>query len=86
MAEIERAQGKPGRKPALGRQHVELLRAITREQPRASLDEVTRELQRRAQMTVCTATVRKALRQAGIAIQILEQLLPVDTRIAVEAR
>jgi putative transposase len=66
MAEIERAQGKPGRKPALGRQHVELLRAITREQPRASLDEVTRELQRRAQMTVCTATVRKALRQAGI--------------------
>ncbi|MBK6279874.1 MAG: IS5 family transposase [Gammaproteobacteria bacterium] len=66
MAEIERVQGKPGRKPALGKQHVELLRAITREQPRASLDEVTRELQRRAQMTVCTATVRKALRQAGI--------------------
>ena len=40
---------------------VEVLCAITMEQPRASLDEVTRELQRRTGAAVCSATVRKAL-------------------------
>lgn len=59
-------RGTPGRKPALGAQHVEVLRAITLEQPRSSLDEVTRELERRTGVTVCSATVRGALRQAGI--------------------
>ena len=40
-------QGRVGRKPALNAQHIETLRAITREQPRSSLEEVTRELHRR---------------------------------------
>ena len=59
-------QGRVGRKPALNAQHIETLRASTREQPRSSLEEVTRELHRRTGAEVCTATVRKALRQAGI--------------------
>jgi putative transposase len=59
-------RGRPGRRPALNAQHIQVLRAITGEQPRSSLDEVTRELQRRAGVTVCTVTVRNALRQAGI--------------------
>lgn len=59
-------RGRSGRKPALNTQHVEALRAITREQPRSSLEEVTRELRRRTGAEVCAATVRKALRQAGI--------------------
>ena len=43
-----------------------VLRTITQEQPRSSLGEVTRELQRQAGVKVCTVTVRKALREAGI--------------------
>jgi putative transposase len=66
MAEDSTTRGRPGRKPALSAQHIRVLRSITREQPRSSLDEVTRELQRRASVEVCSATVRKALRQAGI--------------------
>jgi putative transposase len=57
---------RAGRKPSLNAQHVAVLRAITREQPRSSLDEVTRELLRRACVKVSTVTVRKALREAGI--------------------
>ena len=63
---------RPGRKPSLNAQHTEVLRAITREQPRSSLDEVTRELFRRAGVKVSTVTVRKALREAGI-----ERLKPI---------
>ena len=48
------------------------LRAITQEQPRSSLDEVTRELFRRTGAKVSTVTVRKVLREAGI-----ERLKPV---------
>lgn len=59
-------RGRSGRKPALDAKHVETLRAITREQPRSSLDEVTRELYRRTGTQACPATVRKALRLAGI--------------------
>jgi transposase len=64
--------GRPGRKPSLNAQHVAVLRAITREQPRSSLDEVTRELFRRTGAKVSTVTVRKALREAGI-----ERLKPI---------
>lgn len=64
--------GKPGRRPSLTAQHTAALRAITQEQPRASLDEVTRELQRRTGVKVNPVTVRKALREAGI-----ERLKPV---------
>lgn len=62
----EDTRSRAGRKPALRAQHIEVLRAITGEQPRSSLEEVTRELQRRTGVAVCTVTVRKALRQAGI--------------------
>ncbi|MEW6037265.1 MAG: IS5/IS1182 family transposase, partial [Pseudomonadota bacterium] len=41
-------RGVPGRKPVLNAEHVAVLRAITHEMPRSSLDEVTRELGRRA--------------------------------------
>ena len=58
--------GRPGRKPALNAEHTAVLRAITQEQPRSSLDEVTRELFRRSGVKVSTPTVRKALREAGI--------------------
>lgn len=58
--------GRPGRRPSLNADHIAVLRAITREQPRSSLDEVTRELLRRAGVKVSTVTVRKALREAGI--------------------
>lgn len=58
--------GRPGRKPSLNPDHVAVLRAITQEQPRSSLDEVTRELLRRTGTKVSTVTVRKALRGAGI--------------------
>lgn len=58
--------GRPGRKPALNAEHTAVLRAITQEQPRSSLDEVTRELFRRTGVKVSTVTARKALRQAGI--------------------
>ena len=58
--------GRPGRRPSLNADHTVALRAITQEQPRSSLDEVTRELFRRAGVKVSTVTVRKALREAGI--------------------
>lgn len=58
--------GRPGRKPSLNVEHSAVLRAITQEQPRSSLDEVTRELLRRTGVKVSTVTVRKALREAGI--------------------
>ena len=46
-------RGTPGRKPLLQVEHIKVLRSITREQPRSSLDEVTRELQRRTGLTAC---------------------------------
>ena len=58
--------GRPGRKPSLNAKHTAVLRRIIREQPRPSLDEVTRELLRRAGVKVNPVTVRKALREAGI--------------------
>ena len=74
MADESIQRGRPGRKPLLQAQHVKVLRSITREQPRSSLDEVTREFQRRTQLSVCSVTVRKALRQAGI-----DRLKPLRT-------
>ena len=67
-----RQAGRPGRKPSLNAEHAVVLRQITHEQPRSSLDEVTRELFRRAGVKVSTVTVRKALREAGI-----ERLKPI---------
>lgn len=60
------SRGRRGRRPALNAEHVSVLQTITQEQPRASLEEVTRELARRCGVGVHPATVRKALREAGI--------------------
>lgn len=68
----DQQRGRPGRKPALSAEHIAVLRAITQEQPRSSLDEVTRELFRRSGAKVNPVTVRKALREAGI-----ERLKPI---------
>lgn len=65
--QVRRGKGTVGRRPSLNAVHVKVLRAITREQPRSSLDEVTRELHRRTGAVVCSATVRTVLRSAGIA-------------------
>jgi len=74
--------GRPGRRPALNADHATVLRAITQEQPRSSLDEVTRELFRRAGVKVSTVTVRKALREAGI--ERLKPLRRAGERAAVQ--
>ena len=74
--------GRPGRKPSLNAAHTKVLRAITREQPRSSLDEVTRELFRRSGVKVSTVTVRKALREAGI--ERLKPLRRASERAAVQ--
>src|SRR5574343_802732 len=71
-ASMVEGNNKGGRRPLLNEEHVAVLRAITTEQPRSSLGEVTKELGRRTGMTVCTVTVRKALREAGI-----ERLKPI---------
>lgn len=59
-------KGRPGRKPVLTADHGVVLTSIVQELPRSSLDELTRELNRRCALNVCSATVRKALEQAGI--------------------
>lgn len=74
--------GRPGRKPALSAEHTTVLRVITQEMPRSSLDEVTRELFRRTGTKVHPVTVRKALRQAGI--QRLKPLRRASERAAVQ--
>jgi len=76
--------GRPGRKPSLNAEHTAVLRAITQEQPRSSLDEVTRELFRRTGTKVNPVTVRKALRQAGI--ERLKPLRRAGERAAVQGR
>lgn len=80
-AQVEQP-GRPGRRPSLNAEHTAALRAITQEQPRSSLDEVTRELFRRAGVKVSTVTVRKALREAGI--ERLKPLRRAGERAAVQ--
>ena len=74
--------GRPGRRPSLTAEHTTVLRAITQEQPRSSLDEVTRELLRRTGVKVNPVTVRKALREAGI--ERLKPLRRAGERAAVQ--
>ena len=74
--------GRPGRRPSLNAGHTAVLRAITQEQPRSSLDEVTRELLRRTGTKVNAVTVRKALREAGI--ERLKPLRRAGERAAVQ--
>ena len=58
---------RPGRKALLTPDHDAVLVAVAHELPRSSLDELTREFNRRCGLGVCSATVRKALKRAGIA-------------------
>ena len=74
--------GRPGRRPSLNAEHTAVLRAITQEQPRSSLDEVARELLRRTGTKVNAVTVRKALREAGI--ERLKPLRRAGERAAVQ--
>jgi transposase len=76
--------GRAGRRPSLNAEHTAVLRAITQEQPRSSLDEVTWELFRRTGTKVNPVTVRKALRQAGI--ERLKPLRRAGERAAVQGR
>lgn len=57
---------RAGRKALLTADHGAVLKSIAHELPRSSLDELTREFNRRCELNVCSATVRKALKQAGI--------------------
>jgi putative transposase len=50
----------------LNAQDVQDLVALTREIPQASMDELTREFVRRSGKQICSATVRKALKRAGV--------------------
>jgi putative transposase len=65
-------KGRPGRRPSLNAEHVQVPRAIVAELPRTSPQEVTTELLRRTGVKVNPVTVRKALRLAGV-----ERLKPV---------
>lgn len=66
MAHSEQDKRRPGRKALLTADHGVVLTTIAHELPRSSLDELTREFNRRCGLSVCSATVRKALKQAGI--------------------
>lgn len=66
MSEVASGRGKGGRKRSLNAAHLELLRQITQAHRHASLDEITGELVRQSGISVCSATVRKGLRAAGI--------------------
>ena len=57
---------RAGRKALLTAEHGAVLTDIAQELPRSSLDELTREFNRRSELNVCSATIRKALKQAGI--------------------
>jgi len=59
----ERA-GRPGRKPSLNAEHTAVLRAIVRERPRCSLDELTRELFVRTGIQVNPVTYTEAHRRS----------------------
>lgn len=76
--------GRSGRKPSLNAERATVLRAIVQEQPRSSLDELTRELFRRTGTKVNPVTVRKALREAGIVR--LKPIRRVGERAAVQGR
>jgi hypothetical protein len=55
-----------GRPALIGKEHETLLNALVTEAPHASLAELTREFTRRTGLGVCTSTMSKGLKQAGI--------------------
>lgn len=62
----EKQPGRPGRKAMVTKEHMPLLVTVATEMPSSSLDELTREFNRRSGLSVCSATVRKGLKQAGV--------------------
>ena len=68
-AKAEVARSRPnvgGRPPALKAEHVVVLRGVVAQMPHASLQELGAELERRCRVRVCTATIRRSLRAAGV--------------------
>lgn len=59
-------KNRGGRPALLKAEHRATLVRLTREMPQATMDELTREFVRRHDVVVCSATVRKALKQAGV--------------------
>lgn len=66
MSKTSATTSKRGRKPSLDVKDIGALRDIVKASPQATLDEVTSALKQQTGKTVCSATVRKALKQAGI--------------------
>lgn len=60
------SRNRGGRPPSLKPEHREELVRLTGEMAQASMEELTRELGRRCNVQVCSATVRKALKEAAI--------------------
>lgn len=60
------SRNKGGRPPALGREHLEVLRAVVQEKPVCSLEELRRRFVERSGVAVSGPTLRKALKAAGI--------------------
>lgn len=61
-----RGKREPGRKAPVTMKHWGMLSAIASQWRRSSPDELTRESDRHSGLRVCSATVRKALRQASV--------------------
>lgn len=57
---------RAGRPSLLGTDQLVALVELTWEMPRASMDELTREFVRRSGLSMCAATIRKALKRAGV--------------------
>jgi transposase len=60
------SRNKGGRPPALGREHLEVLRVVVQEKPVCSLEELRRRFVERSGVPVSGPTLRKALKAAGI--------------------
>ena len=58
--------GKRGRPSKIGEEQRGLLRELVSDQPTATLTEIAEELERRAGIRAHEATIRKALREAGV--------------------
>lgn len=65
-SEERAAVNKGGRPRALNARHEAVLRGLVAQDPHATLQELARELQRQAGVSVCTATIRRSLRGLGI--------------------
>ena len=83
----EEPKGKAGRPAKIKAEHGELLRALVAQRPASSLDELCVAFAQQTGVQVCGATLRTALREAGI-VRVLPQQreTPVVTEARVEAQ